>query len=354
MDDIAIYNQHYYVVFPPFPALVLLPFVALTGIENTRPMLVAIALTLLNFYLFTSILKKVGAQKQTIPWLVAAFFLGTGYWLELCWSTTVWHFAEIVAITCLLLALNEAFGKARGVLVGFFLGMAVLSRQNTIFSLIFLCIILWRVSYPSAQNKNRLLNQFGMFAALGIWGIFYLYLNWSRFGNIFDTGYAYILTAPGFLQERLARYGLFNIVYIPFNFIYLFLQGFQVQFDPANSYLSITNTSLFGTSLTFASPFLLIAFFAKWEKKYLRAAWVSIGCTLVLMLLYYNNGWWQLNAQRFTLDFMPILILLVAFGMQHVDKRIVQAAIGYSVALNIIALFIVPLVVILTNLSLPF
>jgi hypothetical protein len=345
MSDIAIFNGHNYVVFPPFPAVVLLPFVAVFGIENTRPVLIAIFLTILNIYLFTLLLKKVGTQKQYIPWLLAAFFLGTGYWLVLRWSTAVWFFAQIVATTCILLTLNEAFGKARGALIGLFLGMAVLSRQNTIFYVILVLAILWSITYPANQNKRKWLNIFSMLAILGLWGGLYLFLNWLRFGSILDTGYAHILNAPGFLADRVNQYGVFNIAYIPFNFINLFVQGFQVQFDATNSFLSITGTSLFGTSLTFASPFLFMAIMTRWEKKLLSAAWISVGCILGVMLIYYSNGWWQQNTQRYALDFIPILVLLLALGMKRINIRILQALVSYSVVLNIFAMFIIPLVV---------
>lgn len=349
IGDIAVFNGHNYVVFPPFPAIVLLPFVAILGIENTRPMLIALVLTILNIYLFTLILQRIGAQKQHIPWLVTAFFLGTGYWLVLRWSTTVWFFAQIVATTCILLTLNEAFGKARGPLLGFLGGMAILSRQNTVFYIIFLCTLLWSRTHPNSQNKNKFSNMLWMLIVLSMWGGVYLSLNWLRFGNIFDTGYSHILNAPGFLEERVAKYGVFNVVYVPFNFIYMFIQGFQIQFDPTNSLLTVSDTNLFGTSLTFASPFLFIALFAKWEKNLSRAAWVTIGCILGVILLYYSNGWWQLNTQRYALGFIPILMIIVAFGMQRVPIRIYQASICYSVILNTIALFIVPLVIKLTN-----
>jgi hypothetical protein len=359
--DLALFDGHYYVVQSPFASVLLLPFVAVLGIENTKPMLIAIALTFLNVYLLALILKKIGTRKEHVPWLVIAYFLGTGYWSVLRGSTYVWFFAQIVGTTGLLLALNEAFGRARGAIIGLFLGMAVLSRQNAIFYLILIGAVLWQRYCPAGDKKKEEINIagslsqvvqlftnyqiWGLLAVLGLWIGLYLYLNWLRFGNPFDPGYEYLINNPQILEPRAVRYGLFNVAYIPFNFTYMFIQGFQIRFDPNTSYLRVMDMDPFGTSLTFASPFLFIAFWAKWERNMLRAAWVSIALILGMLLAYFSNGWVQPNAQRYSLDFIPILILLVALGMQRVNARIWKVAIAYSVILNVLALFVIPLIV---------
>lgn len=53
-----------------------------------------------------------------------------------------------------------------------------------------------------------------------------------------------------------------------------------------------------------------------------------------------NNGWIQVNAQRFTLDFWPILILLVGLGTQRVAARVWKASILWGVGLNVLALIV--------------
>jgi hypothetical protein len=99
-----------------------------------------------------------------------------------------------------------------------------------------------------------------------------------------------------------------------------------------------------GTSLTFASPFVFSALGARWTRGLLWGAWTSIALTTVHMLLYNSNGMIQSNANRYTLDFLPILIILVALGSSRVPFVIWKGTIAYSVALNAVALFLVPLV----------
>ena len=60
------------------------------------------------------------------------------------------------------------------------------------------------------------------------------------------------------------------------------------------------------------------------------------------MMLYYNNGWNQYNCQRFTMDFMPVLMLLVALGINRAKSNLWKYAISYSIVLNILAYVVVP------------
>lgn len=336
--DVAIYNERFYVPFPPFPALLLLPIVVIFGVASTKVMLVSIVLSILNVIVLRRILKKLDVDSKIIPWILACFFLGTAYWTSLLQSSSVWFFAHIVSVTCMLLAINEVLGKGRGVLAGLFLGMAFLSRQLSIYSIFFLFIMLLdKSSFNTRKWKfgNVLAFVISVSFCIGVYMIF----NWIRFDNIFDTGYSYI-SLPGFLKERVEQYGLFHPVYVPFNFFYMFLQGFHVEFSPT-TYLSGLTMNSFGTSITFASPFVFIAFFAKWKSNVLWAAWISVGMSLVHMLFYYNNGYVQVNAQRFSLDFLPVLILLVAIGIKRMPESLWKTAIIYSITMNVIALFCV-------------
>ena len=67
-----------------------------------------------------------------------------------------------------------------------------------------------------------------------------------------------------------------------------------------------------GTALTFASPFVFLAAWARRPRALVVAAWASVTLALLHMLGYYNNGWVQPNAHRFALDFFPALLVLRA------------------------------------------
>jgi hypothetical protein len=334
--DLALFEDRSYVPFPPLPAILLLPYVALFGETNTRVTALALILTSGNVFVLDRIFRKLDVDRDSALWLGMAFFMGTGYWIMTA-HPNVWALAHIVAVTFMLLALNESLGAGRGILTGVFLGCAVLSRQMSIYASVFICIALW-MNKNHVSTRSRLLRVFGFGLALTILVSTYLAFNWVRFDNPLDTGYSYIEHA-GHLKDRFERYGLFHPAYVPFNFTYMFLQGPHFMFDGG---LIPRQMDPFGTSLLFASPFVLFALLAKWGRPWVYGAWSSISLALLSILFYYNNGWAQLNNQRFALDVLPLLILLVAKSVKHANGRLLRVSIVYSVALNSVSIFSLP------------
>ena len=64
--------------------------------------------------------------------------------------------------------------------------------------------------------------------------------------------------------------------------------------------------------------------------------------TISHQLLFYNNGWVQVNTQRFALDYLPIVIFLVALGIQRSGGRWWKFAIAYAVILNFLGIVALP------------
>lgn len=339
LPDVAEFNGKYYVPFPPAPAILLLPFVATFG--EIRPPLIALALTVVSVVTLVIILGKLHIEPYLILFLALGLFLGTGYWFSITASAWVWYFAHVVAVTFLLLAIHQALVKGRGATAGLFLGFAFLSRQTTIFSAVFILAAVLR--HPSNRTQGAKLKRiigFGasLIACVGA----YLVFNAVRFGSIFDTGYTYLQFPNNpFFETRLARFGLFHPAYIPFNFAYMFLQGPHIEFE---QFLLPVAMDPFGTSLVFASPFVLLAIFAKGNKSLTYSAWVTVSLSLLPILLYYGNGHVQYNTQRYSLDFLPVLTLLVAFSLENVDRRILPILVMYSVLLNVVALILLPII----------
>jgi hypothetical protein len=168
-----------------------------------------------------------------------------------------------------------------------------------------------------------------------------LLLNWVRFDNPMQAGYT-LVPHRDILMVRLQAHGLFSLAYVPFNFVYLFLQGPHVDFGSPGE-LHDLSVDQFGTSLTFASPFMIAAFFARWKRPLLVGAWLSIAGMLATLLVYFNNGFVQVNFQRYTLDAVPIIMLLVALGAHRLPANVWRILVLYAIGLNIITVLGVPL-----------
>lgn len=333
MTDLSIIDGKNYVSFPPFPSLVVLPWVAAAGTQATNTVLLAIVLSGLNIALLLGICKAWQVDSAIAGWATAGFILGTAYGQAVFASGGVWNFSHVVSVTCGLLAIFLAKRTGLGVLAGLFIGLSFLTRQLTIFMAVFVAVILWQ--HPRlAQPRGRWL-QLGLFAgAVAMCVLIYLGYNAMRFGNPFETGYA-AMPLSGFLKERFDFHGLFNVRYVPFNLYYLLLAGFQLTFEPP-AFLRPAGLNPFGTSILVASPFLFSAFLARGNRPLLISAWASIALIIVPQLFYYNNGWVQFNAQRFTLDFWPVLFVLIVLGAQYAPRWLWRAAIVFAIALNVV------------------
>jgi hypothetical protein len=335
MDDVSSHDGKYYVAFPPMPAVLLIPSVALLGPARAGAMPVALLLMGAAVFLLWRILTRLQIGRDAAAWLGMAFFLGTGYWFAIIQCNGVWFLAHVVAVTFSLLAL-EAAQSGRPVRSGLALGCAFLSRQMSIYAGIPIIALLLADS-SAVRHAARRMAAFLLPLAACITA--YLVFNAARFGHPLDCGYAY-LHHGGVLQERYDRHGLFSPAYVAFNAAYLLLQGPHIEFDG----LVPAGMDPWGTSLLFASPFVVLAWRARGPRWILLGTWAAVGLAALHMLCYYNNGWVQVNTQRFTLDFLPVLFLLLGLAVPYVDSRILRGLILYAVGLNTLAVLILPLV----------
>jgi hypothetical protein len=338
--DLAVYQGRFYLPLPLFPAVLLMPGVLAWGASNALPILMAVFLTALSIRVFWSVLRHLALGPDVIFWSTVAFFFGTGYWQSVMWSWGAWYFAHVVATLCLLLAMHSALVGQRAATSGLLLGLGYLSRPLLVFPAFFLMAVLW-----DRHAKRGRLAQVGSAArfglVLGLVASVGLLLNWMRFDDAFQFGYQ-LVPHRDVLKLRIETHGLFSLAYLPFNFVYMFLQGPHIEFTSPDALRGVA-VDQYGTSLTLASPFLVAAFWARWKRPLVLAAWLSIAATVGTLLVYFNNGFVQANFQRYTLDAMPVLMVLVAIGVQRRSLSLWRALVVYAIGLNVVTLLCVPL-----------
>ena len=335
--DLIIYNNNCYLPYPPFPSIILLPFVAIFGVHHVNTVFIALIMTCINLYLMHSILTRLRVDQKYYTWITLGFFLGTGYWYALFTSHHVYAFAHITSCMLQLLLINEVLGKRRWWLVGCLIGCSFLTRQMTLFYVIFALGYMWYL-HKEQKEKIRFSDMAALLAPLGVFVGLGLLYNYLRFGNPMDTGYKYIVFI-GVLKDRVSHYGVFSTKYFLINFYEFFIKGFNIEFK-GDDLMSIKDMDLWGTSLLSASPFVIAAFKAEWPKTLKIFTWLTIITILTGTLLYHNDGYFQVNTVRFALDFLPLLFVLVALGFKHMPAWIYKGLIIYSVLLNLIAFMI--------------
>lgn len=338
LEDSVVYGEQIFSPYPPAPALLLVPFVAVFGDFEPLSVGIAILLSAAGVVLAWRIASGLGLSRNAAAILVAGLFLGTAYWNSLLEADTIWYFSHVVAFTALLASIERAL-RGRALAAGIWLAVAVLSRQLTVFAVPFVLALLYQ---PRQGEPRRSWRDLAVLAVpLTVGGVVQLTLNSVRFAGPLDTGYAAIVISETFLAQRVAEHGLFSLAYVPFNFDHLFLRGPQLNWTgPEN--LEIGPTDPFGTSITFASPFLFFAALARVPRRVVIAGWMSIGLILAGILTYYNNGFVQLNAQRFTLDLLPIVFVLLVLGIQRTRTNYWIGAVAFSIGLNVVMISLIP------------
>jgi hypothetical protein len=142
----------------------------------------------------------------------------------------------------------------------------------------------------------------------------YFAYNYARFGSPTETGYAFIHNpgSAGFIWRRITEVGLFSRDYVLFNALYLLLQG--IHFEFGGPYLTqLTGIDRSGSALLVMSPWLLLAFYARLDRCFAAGALV-VAIIAGITLFYHSNGAEQIATQRYALDWLPILIVLMVRG----------------------------------------
>ena len=322
----------FYVVYPPAPAVVLVPVVAIYGVGFPQEW-ASILLGALNVAIASMVVRDMGVGRWTRIVLSLVFAFGTIVWFS-AQAGSSWHFAHVVAMLFMLLAIRACQLDARPGLIGLLFAGAILSRLPLAVATPFFLAYLadravreetlrpevlagqvfgslrrtteraWR-SIPSPRPFLELATPF--VAGLAIPLVMYLLYNAARFGSPAENGYALI---PGLLQEDQYRHGFFSIVNIPRKLYALFLT-MPVQ---AADFPWIQSRQLGGLSIVLTTPLFLWAIKARRPDWFGIGAWVSIALILVPILTHADPGGAQFGF-RYAQDLYPFLFLLMIRGL---------------------------------------
>ncbi len=334
--DLIHFKGNYYLPYPPMPAFILLPFVLIFGAANCNIVLIALAMSCINLMQLYKIFIRANVDPRILSWCLLAFFFATPYWYAFFTTHSVYAFAHISSLVFQLLCLHEFFGKRRMWLIGVLIGCSMLCRQFTVF---YLLLPVAAIVFSDEKNISEKLKSFGsLFFSFSVIVSVYLFINFQRFGNPLDTGYAYIIY-QGELKDRVDLYGVFSHKYVLFNFYSFFLKGFNIIFD-GQGLLSIKDMDLWGTSILSASPFVIFGLRRGLSPLYFRSFLLAIILIITGTLFYNNNGFHQVNAMRFALDFFPLIMVLAATGVRANEYWIFRSMVVYGVFLNVVAFVI--------------
>ncbi|WP_350334266.1 hypothetical protein [Coralliovum pocilloporae] len=315
-----------WVIFPPFPALVTMPFVALFGAGFSGFHLIALAAVFLASLLWRRIFLSLGLNRRGSLWLTAALIFGSPVLFVVLRADMVWFYAQSIAFLLVTAALYEALHRKRLLLIGLYIGLAFLTRQMSVFYAPLMLVMVMDPGRTVFRIDREVLWKtllIGLPIAAAI--LAYFGYNWVRFGSVTETGYRYLidpnlgLVEGDIIASRLNTIGLFSTDYVLFNTVYLFLQGFHLDFTGPVA-LTPVGMDRFGTSLLAGSPFVLLALLAPVRRE-MVVGWLVIALITGITLFYHSNGYTQVNVQRYTLDWLPILFLFLGWALRAPEAK---------------------------------
>ena len=335
--------------FPPLPAVILLPLVAAFG-TLTDQVLVSAIVGAIDVALAFWVLGRL-TLRSWVRVLVTVFLgAGTVFWYAASIGTT-WYFAHVIALAPALAAIGLALeadgddraradsapagdGGARAhwpaigldgrqVAVGFLLGLAATARLTVIFGLPFFVLV---------GGGGSWLRR-GVSAAIGaaIPVLALVAYTLATTGEPFNPAYEILYRSeieayPQF--DYNAAWAATDLRYIPQNVLVMLLAFPQVMpaCEPgvAREMWSSAGCGFLvprdiGTSLILTSPAYLLALAAVpafGRDRVVAGATLATAAIAMVNLAHFSQGWVQFG-YRFSLDFAPFLLLLVALGTER-------------------------------------
>jgi hypothetical protein len=329
--------------FPPLPAVVLLPFVALFGLAADETLL-AVVIGAVDVAVAFWLLGRLPIRPTVRNLLTVFVGAGAALWYASSLGST-WFFAHVVAVGLTLGAVGLALdGEARAsardaasrprnrrapwrwfdgrqVAAGFLLGLAATSRLTVAFGFPFLLLVGaggWRRRGSSAA--------IGMAVPIVALLAYNLAATGTLFNPVYEALYRYEVVAYPDLGYQ-AAWSLQDIRYIPQN-LGIMLAGLPTFLPPCDPGVGRSPWSAAGCSwvipdqrgmsFVLASPAYLLALPALGLLRDRRVigALVATAAIATVNLMHFSQGWVQFG-YRFSLDFAPFLLVAIALGTEQ-------------------------------------
>jgi hypothetical protein len=324
-NDFSRYGDKWYVPFPPFPALLILPLVFVSGsaegVADGRFFLLLAGIAPAVVFLALEKLSERGQSERTERenvTLAILFALGSVYFFSAV-QGTVWYAAHVVGAGLAALYLLFALGAERPLLAGTMLALGFATRTPLLFAAPLFVVELVRVCLPGGVSLTKnpraallALDRRRFFKAIALFALpvalvvgLTLVHNALRFEDPFEVGYRYLEVV---WRARIEKWGLFSYHYLGRN-LAVVLTSLPWLGDPTVPF----RLSAHGLALWVTTP---LYFWLLWPKR-TGAPHVSLVVTAVAValpsLFYQNTGWVQFG-YRFSNDYAVFLFALLGVG----------------------------------------
>ena len=320
--ELALYQGKAYVSFPPFPSVVMVPFVIVFGKETPDTLIGIFFLSIGIFYAYKLARNFIDSISTA---LFLAFFVAISSNIIFLMHDAgwVWFFAQILSFTFTMMALYYATTNTSYYFYFsyLFLAFAIGSRPfQIVYGLIILYFMLQRI-----QSFKQI---FLYFLPAILVGISYTLYNYIRFDEFLEFGHNYL---PEMLNSK---HGQFNIEYLLKNLKTLILIP-DVGVKGIVNYPKFNGFSIFIINpiiivmliglITYLSS-LILNFKQKYQENYnllVITIFTSIFLQVIFICMHITMGGWHFG-NRYLIDILPaVFLLLILFDKYLKNYRII-------------------------------
>jgi hypothetical protein len=318
----------WYVAYPPMPAVLLVPLVAVFG-PDFPPQVASCIFGGIAVGLAWLVLGRFALTGRVRLGLTVVFGFGTVLWY-VAETGSVWYFSHVVAVMFSMAALLLLLDRRWPLVMGLLLGCAAISRLpvglTAPFFMAFIVGLGWPPRLPArGERAAAIRGSVAFLIGIGIPTAAYLGYNLARWGTVVDQSYVLI---PGVLDDPVySQHGILALEYIPRHIYAIFLRSWNFVDDPP-----FFQPSWWGLSLFLTTPLFAWVARARWRDP--RVAWAAIATAIALIpiVTHGNVGFTQFG-YRFSLDVQPLLFVILATVFERGMSRWAWAASLASVAI---------------------
>jgi hypothetical protein len=323
--DASYFEGKYFWPLGPFPALLVIPMIAMFDIHFQLFYMQFFLIILIGYYGY-KIGQKIIGESLLAAWLSFGFIFSTAF-IGVAYTAASWQFAHVVATTLMFIALYELFYKSRWWLIGVLLASAIATRMNLIIAVLFFTGNALLTSCGSREKAKHLIL---LLFPVGISLMLLLLYNYFRFHNVFDQGYTMqTLTDPFLRVNRDAA--VWGFIHMPANLYYFFFKGPDAVVIPETRILTYPYLKMdgWGMSIFFTSPMFVWIVKAPFKKKEVILASITALFIAFSVFGYYGIGFIQFG-YRYAIDFYPFLFIILLYAIDSAPSTLLKAVIIFS------------------------
>lgn len=311
--------------FPPFPAVLMVPQVLAAGTAANDvwfTLVFAAAILPLCFAVLRRLRARGHSSREPADdlWLTLALGFGTVLFFAAV-QGRVWYTAHVVGVLLCLAYVWCSIDARHPVLAGLALAFAAVTRTPMAFMFPLFLFEAWRTR-GGRDDLPAVLRRAALFAApVVVVAVAAAAHNYARFDSLSEFGHSYLQVRQ---QAQIETHGLFSFHYLSRNLTVAFT--LLPELSLSAPYVTVSGH---GMALWFTTPILLYLLWPRTRGPLHRALWVSVALVAVPTLFYQNSGWFQFG-YRFGLDYMVLLMCLIAIGgrpLTRVGKGLIIAGI---------------------------